>query len=268
MNIGLGLFSGIDFETQVRCMKKSGVNRTFICSETPDFDNVMKLFNGNGIICETLHAPFDGINDMWGEDAEKGTAMLNRLKDSVDKCSRYNIPVTIVHLSSGRPMPGISDYGVLRFEELFDYAEKNGVKIALENQRYSENISYFMERYAQPGFCWDIGHENCFTDNIKFMELFGDRLCALHIHDNRCLKDNDDHLIPFDGNIDFDYVAQTLAKNGYDGTVMLEIGKGVTVDGKQVYDSLTDEEYIVKAAGAAKKLSDMIESIKKGDKIK
>ena len=48
----------------------------------------------------------------------------------------------------------------------------------------------------------------------------------------------------------------------------LEIGKSVTVDGKQVYDSLTDEEYIEKAAGAAKKLSDMIESVKKGDKIK
>ena len=36
----------------------------------------------------------------------------------------------------------------------------------------------------------------------------------------------------------------------------------VTVDGKQVYGNLSDEEYIEKAAASAKKLSDMVESIK------
>ena len=38
-------------------------------------------------------------------------------------------------------------------------------------------------------------------------ELFGDRLCALHIHDNRCGVNTDDHLLPFDGSIDFEDVA-------------------------------------------------------------
>ena len=262
MNIGLGVFCGMEIENQVRCMKKFGVNRTFISSETSDFDNVMTLFKENGIICETLHAPFDGINDMWGEDMEKGEIMLNRFKNSIDKCEKYNIPVTIVHVSSGRPMPDITPIGVERYASLFSYAGEKGVKIALENLRYSENLSYFLDRFSQPGFCWDVGHENCFTDNIKFMELFGNRLCALHIHDNRCIKDRDDHLIPFDANIDFDYVAQAIADSGYNGTVMLEIGKSVTVDGKQVYGNLSDEEYIEKAAASAKKLSDMVESIK------
>ena len=117
-----------------------------------------------------------------------------------------------------------------------------------------------MEKYKIPGFCWDIGHEYCFSKGIKFMELFGDRLCALHIHDNRCVTDTDDHLLPFDGNIDFEEVAKAIAKSGYKGTVMLELNRFALVEGKKIYEDLDDEEYIKRAADSARKLADMIEN--------
>ncbi len=265
MEIGISIYSGISIEKQVECFKKLGVTRTFTGSEKPDFDNIMKIFNENGIICETLHAPYNKINDMWGEDEEAAKNMVNRLKDSVDKCAKYNIPVSIVHLSSGRPMPEINEKGIKRFEEVFDYAVEKGVIIALENQRYRENLEYFMERYKTPGFCWDNGHEYGFSKGIRFMDLFGDRLCALHIHDNRCGIDTDDHLLPFDGNIDFEVVAKAIADSSYNGTVMLEVTKLASTDGKKVYENLTDEEYIKRAFDAVKKLADMVEDYKKAE---
>lgn len=264
MEIGLGIFNGISYEKQVECFKKLGVKRTFIGSYIPEFERIIKLFRDNGIICETLHAPFDGINNMWLDD-ESGDVMLERLKDCIDKCSAYEIPVAIVHASSGRPMPEISEYGLKRYDELFDYARKKGVKIALENLRYAENVMYLVKRYPDAGSCWDIGHENCFSDGEKFLELFGDRLIALHIQDNRCIKDYDDHLIPFDGNIDFEDAMRHLAKCGYNGTMMLEIGRDTVIDGKKVYADLTDEEYIIRAVDAAKKLASMVESYNKGE---
>lgn len=263
MEIGISIYEGVSIENRIKYMKKYGVNRTFIRSEEPDFDNVMKLFSENDIICETLHAPYSKINDMWSDSDEAAQKMLNRLKDSVDKCAKYNIPVSVVHLSSGRPMPEVNEKGIKRYEELFDYAEEKGVTIALENQRYLENISYFMDRFTSPRFCWDNGHEYGFTKGVKFMDLYGDRLVALHIHDNLCGIDTDDHLLPFDGNIDFDEVAHILADSGYNGTLMLEITKETVVNGKKPYADLTDEEYILRAANAVKKLADMVQKYKK-----
>lgn len=262
MKIGISIFGGISIEKVVECLKKMGINRTFISSESEDFEKAMKLFSENGIICETLHAPFDKINDMWSEDAKKGDAILSRLKDSVDKCAKYNIPVTIIHVSSGRPMPEINYMGIKRYEELFEYAEKNGVKVALENLRYLENLEFLIKKYENTGFCWDNGHEYCYTPGVEYMNLFGDRLIALHIHDNVCGVDTDDHLLPFDGNIDFEKVAKHLAGSGYKGTLMLEIAKNVTRNGEAIYEALSDEEYFERAANAARKLSEMVEAFR------
>jgi len=94
------------------------------------------------------------------------------------------------------------------------------------------------------------------------MDLYGDRLSALHIHDNRCGVDTDDHLLPFDGNIDFSVIAKNIADSGYKGTLMLEVAKNVIVNGKEPYKHITDEEYIERAVASAKKLADMIEIYK------
>ena len=128
------------------------------------------------------------------------------------------------------------------------------------------NLRYFFDRYDHPVFCWDTGHENCYTDGIKHMELFGDRLGALHIHDNRCVWDSDDHILPYDGAIDFDKVARYIAKSGYEGTVMLEVCRNPVIDGKNVYEALTDEEYVERATSAVKKIADRIEEIRKEGK--
>ena len=49
MEIGMSVFAGVSIEKTGECLKKVGVNRTFILSEFNDFDNVMKLFSENGI---------------------------------------------------------------------------------------------------------------------------------------------------------------------------------------------------------------------------
>ena len=262
MEIGVSIFRGVDIDKQVECFKKLGVTRTFLASYAEDFDYAMQAFNKNGIICETLHAPFEKINDMWGDDEEAAKNILDRLKDSVDKCVKYNVPISVDHVSSGRPMPEITEKGVKRYEELFRYAKERGVKIALENLRYLENLQYFMDRYEDVGFCWDNGHEYCRAKGIRYMDHFGKRLIALHIHDNRCEMDTDDHLLPFDGNIDFETVAKDIADSGYEGSLMLEIGKLVSVDGKRVYENLSDEEYIKRAVDSARKVADMVEKYK------
>lgn len=202
-----------------------------------------------GIAYETLHAPFGHINDIWLED---DNGMLDELKYTVDCCAAAGVPIAVVHLSSGMNPPSITDIGRARFAELVAYAAGKQVKIAFENQRMLANLAWAFETFRDEtvGFCWDCGHENCFTPGRRYMPLYGDRLICTHIHDNSCQFNHDDHRIPFDSAADFDYVAKTLKESGFDGTLMLEVFMGKN-------DTGTPDDYLVRAAAAAKKLRAM-----------
>lgn len=111
-----------------------------------------------------------------------------------------------------------------------------------------------MNKIPKAKFCYDCGHEACRMTGIRYMQEFGNRAVALHIHDNLCMLDTDNHFIPFDGNIDFETVAKDIAESGFNGTLMLELK--TKKDGK--YKSLSDEEYFERAVNAANKLTQMV----------
>lgn len=148
----------------------------------------------------------------------------------------------------------------MRFTKLIDYAQRNSVKVAFENQRKLSNLAWVFENFSEEdgvGFCWDCGHENCFTPGKEYMPLFGDRLICTHIHDNYGIYNQDSHLLPFDGAINFRKVADAIHAAKFAGTLMLE----VLPENSDRYDGMSLDAYLEKAAGAAKKLRDMVENL-------
>lgn len=145
-----------------------------------------------------------------------------------------------------------SEYSELRFKKLGDFARENGITLAFENTgRCVENFKYILNLIPDAKFCWDNGHQTLFAGDEKFLPLFSDKLVALHITDNNLCKD--DHLIPFDGKIDFDIVAKTLADIGYDGTIMLELlFRGVYAE------IMSYKDYALKAKCAAERIIEKI----------
>lgn len=241
-------------ENQAILMKENGFEYTFdFSSRSTASEKCASLLSKYGIKFDTLHAPFDGINNMW-KDSDEGDKMLSRLIDGIDKCVIVGAKTLIVHLSSGIPAPRVNDIGFLRYDRLMEYAQKKNIKIAYENQRVVANIAAVMESYENAGFCWDVGHEGCFAFGKKYMPLFGDRLCALHLHDNHKIFNQDEHLIPFDGKCDYNYIAKTIADSGYTGTLMLEVLRC----NSNKYDNLSAEEYYQRAGCAVRKLDSLI----------
>ena len=255
MNIGINLYCYADenelsLENQALLMKENGFTSTFCFPhKRAASEEGAGILYKHGIKFDTLHAPFKNINDMW-KDSDKGEVMLASLLDGIDKCVIVGAPVMIVHLSSGIPAPRITDRGFSRYDRLMEYAEKKNVKIAYENQRFVANIAAVMESYPDAGFCWDVGHEACFAFGKRYMPLFGDRLCALHLHDNHKVFNMDEHLIPFDGKINYDYIADTLSQHKYTGTLMLELVRSNSLK----YSGVSAEDYYKRASDAAKKL--------------
>ena len=260
METGINLFcyDGLDINRQIELMQENDFAHTFIMADNPLLDgSLIDKVKRAGITFDTLHAPFYGINDIWKPGIDGGE-MLRRLIECVHKCADFDIPVAVVHLSSGKPAPIISDVGNNRFARLIEKAREKNITLAFENQRFVANLASVIEQHNDVGFCWDVGHEGCFTKGIHFMNLFGSRLTAVHLHDNHPLPYEDEHLIPFDGVCDYEFIAETLAHYNFSGTVMLELFRSES----DKYKSTTAEEYYSRAGAAAKKIVRLIESKK------
>lgn len=244
-------------EEYIRLIAERGFTATFTGPFATDRmqADLADLLAKHGITYENLHAPFNHINDIW-LDKSDGHEMFRELCDCVDRCVAADVHMMVVHLSSGMNPPSITDIGRARFSCLVDYAARKNVKIAFENQRWLANLAWAMEFFSNDtvGFCWDFGHENCFTPGREYMPMFGNRLLCTHIHDNSCVFNADDHWLPFDGNADFDRFARQLKASGYEGSLMLEV-----IGYRDRYRNMPAEGYLDRAANAAKRLLTMVE---------
>lgn len=254
-----------DVKRSVARIIDNGFQTSFIMAEDeklPEFAVEAKI---RGLKIETLHAPFasDGecyINDMWSA-GEKSAKMAARLDLAAEKCAAFGIPFLVTHLSSGENAPRVNEAGLENFYGLVKRAKELGVTVAFENQRKLGNLACALEYFPEAGFCFDVGHQNCFTLGKELLPAFGHRLVTVHIHDNLKEKNGDLHRIPFDGAIDFKKVVSQFKKHGYEGPLMLEVFKNMeeSYDTSRPYGDMTDDEYIARAGVAAKKLKALYE---------
>lgn len=240
--------------------RAAGLGFNTLFTDTPserDLHIIANTLAANGMRYETIHAPFEHINDIW-LDRECGDVMLDELKQAVDRCVTACVPVAVIHLSSGNNPPPISEIGLARYARLVEYAAGKGVKIAFENQRKPERLAWAFERFgrmAHVGFCFDCGHEGCFTPNVQYLPVYGDKLLCTHIHDNDCVQEHDLHMLPFDGRIDFGRIARQLRDTRYQGPLTLEIH----AQNSNKYDFMTVQAFLEKAAMSIKRFRSMVD---------
>ena len=212
-----------------------------------------------GLCFESIHAPFDGINTIWcpGVDC---MSIKKRLYDSIDYSEAAGVPILVLHVSSGWFPPQLSDIGFERFDGLVEYAAGKNVTLAFENLRKVGNLAAIMERYEKVDyvkFCYDFGHEHCYTETVHFVDLYGPKLAYTHIHDNHgrnhedLWADPDEHLMVFNGNIDYADIMARLNAVNYDGSLTLEVTKD------REYTEMSDEAYLKLAYDRLVKISKM-----------
>ncbi|MBR3767493.1 MAG: sugar phosphate isomerase/epimerase [Clostridia bacterium] len=255
-DIGINISSDVVYgaESFIDCVADTGFNSIFTCGNDDKFISfVSRKCSEKGLRYETLHAPFKMINGLWYE--ESGKEVVSILKHSVELAEDNGIGIVIVHLSSGENCPPVTDAGLRFFDELVNFAQNKNITLAVENQRKLGNISTILELYKKDSnvaFCWDVGHEKCFAHGREYMPLFGDRCITTHIHDNFQRYNIDEHLIPFDGIIDYRRTAELLNLYKYSGTLMLELDLPKADSDK--YKDLTLTQFVQKAYVAINRL--------------
>jgi len=175
-----------------------------------------------GLKLDSAHLEFANVNKMW-EDSLDGEEIFKRYCFLLDECKDHEIPTAVMHATTGKEAPPYSQPGLDRFKGLMEKAERNGINIALENVRNPEYIDRLFSDIESDRlkFCYDCGHENCYSPDIDFLAKYGDRLIALHLHDNDGAHDQ--HLLPFNGTVNWKRIMTELKKLEYNGPLALEI---------------------------------------------
>ena len=185
-----------------------------------------KIGEDNGIYCNQAHAPFPV------EDPD----IRSCLKRAIECTAEAGGHLCVIHPQKDYTPEENAQY----YWELLPFAKDHDVRIATENMwgwdkeqdqaifaacATPESFCAHIDAVNDPYFvaCLDIGHAEMRGVNTSAPEMvraLGNRLQALHIHDND--KWHDSHKLPFTMDIDFEKVVQALKEIDYSGDFTLE----------------------------------------------
>lgn len=204
-----------------------------------------------GLQLRSIHAPtaegftggrWSGTLSLASGDPDARAHAVSETERALHIARRIPAAVLVAHLGLPRSQPRDAAVGAndsraaarRSIEELQRIAQPLGVQIAVEvipnELSRAGSIVHFVEDDLDGvGICLDFGHAHLDGDVIDAVETVSEHLIATHVHDNR--GRSDDHLLPFDGTIDWAGTLLAVQKIGYDGPFMFEIvAQGSTKD--------------------------------------
>lgn len=234
-----------------------------------DIDEQVRVAREAGLFVLSLHAPQEKIRHIWhGDDAKTDIAIAEQT-ECMECCRRNNIPIMVLHATSGFAPLESPEIGLKRFDRIVEIAKEKGIKIAIENLQREEYLFALMEYYKgndTVGFCWDTGHESCYNRPYDLAAMYGDRVIITHLNDNFGISDpegkisakDDLHLLPFDGVIDWADIVKKLDNISSQEYLNFE----VKMNYHELYAGMDMIEFWKEAYKRACQLAEMLESIR------
>lgn len=216
-----------------------------IADDPTKFRKVGKLMDSAGLKFVDAHAQYTTGSTFTAPD-ELRPMVLARHKFQLELMAQFGIKSCCFHVGKSVEYPGMTvaqgrDNVRKALEATLKEAEKLNIIVCLENIFHPLNTSAFllelMRDFASPclGICYDCGHANIMEKAINIpgsimrnrwqlagvsendIEWENDILSKLaphvvmcHLHDNDAVTDQ--HLLPGEGNVDFDAVFAGLEK--------------------------------------------------------
>ena len=189
----------------------------------------------------SMHAPIVDslVNDKWGRaystatrDRDAWRAAMGEMRAALEVARVIPFSLFVVHLGvpsaqNPEPQDNSRDAAIRSIEEVHRMAEPLGVKLALEvMDNQISTVEALIELIEDDldgmdlSVCMDVGHAFLLGDVTDAIEAASGYLVTTHLHDNR--RQQDEHLLPFDGAIDWAATMMAFEKIGYDGVLMFE----------------------------------------------
>jgi sugar phosphate isomerase/epimerase len=231
-----------------------GVSSTAFCSEAVEttLEKVAKEFKHWEIISEgehylplvmrrleaiapsygmkfSIHAPISDVNPAALSDRMRESATLEIIA-SMEQALQLNAETVTFHPGHhSMVIPNMESRAVEKAKRSMRTIDRLmnefGIVATIENMpcfkfmigAQAKELAYIIDG-TDMKICFDIGHANTVNQIDEMIDIFGDRIRNVHIHDNN--GTNDDHMTIGDGNIDFRKVLKRLSK--YKGNYIIE----------------------------------------------
>ena len=193
-----------------------------------------------GLALHGIHAPIVdrmGAGDQWGEpisnavgDNARRQAAVREADAALNIARLIPASVFVVHLGTPTSQGGENNRTAAfrSVEDICRLADPLGIRVALEvipnPLSDAASLVAMLERdldFPRTGICLDFGHAFLLGDVPDTIEMVAEHLVTTHVHDNHGRQD--EHLVPFDGRINWDMALMTMQKVGYDGTYLMEL---------------------------------------------
>lgn len=190
---------------------------------------IKRLLSKYHLKIASIHAPYkENDGDLSVLDKEKHKEFIRNIKTAIDAARDFKVEIVDLHLNArfkGRTTK--ERIGRVReaMEELSNYALLKEVKLSCENLPERNSYPIFETilkefNYPHIGVCYDISHAHIARKDLSILERYRDRLFSIHISDD--LSRNDDHLLPYDGEVDWKGFKRAFKTLSFKGVFMIE----------------------------------------------
>ncbi len=208
------------------------------------FTPTKKAVANSGLVFSQTHASFPIF--LEGKD-EINDYMIMVVEKTLAVCAFLECPALVVHPFFCKEYQKEIDINLAMYRKLIPAAKKYGVTVCLENAYADMSVHCMLIDTLNAeagekcfGYCLDIGHANNGGGQMrKYIQMLGDRLTCLHLHDNDGA--NDSHMIPYTQTrgwkikcTDYEGMLAGLRDIGYKGNLSFESFRGFEALPKEV----------------------------------
>ena len=198
--------------------------------------------------CKALDISFVQSHNLifnYFENTDESNLMNKMVDRAIEACGMLGIKETVVHPvappNGVRNIPACLEMNAQYLRHCVEIGKKHGVQICSENMmstrnvdgseywRYCDNpadLIQLVDAVTDVTICFDAGHAHYMGEDIyETMLAYGDRISALHIHDND--QSSDQHLAMYSGTLDWNAFMRAFVKIKYAGNFTLETFQSV-----------------------------------------
>ena len=249
---GYGVGYDVSFEERYKLIKNAGFDCVMLWwsdkfGRGNGYQEDVQLARNAGLFVENIHTPVHEQNYLSLDNLD-GDSVFSTYLQCVADCCKYNIATMVIHLPNDQHP--INNLGIKRLENIIHEAEEKNIQVAFENLGNISNLALVLNTFKAKnvGYCYDSCHHINYAPDDDLMELYGNRLMALHLQDNG--GKHNQHQLPFDGSIDWVTVMRKIALTGYQGATTLE---PMNWD----YEHLSIQQFLELAYQKAKKVDEL-----------
>ena len=188
-----------------------------------------------GMTAWSVHAPFGGEVDLSAPDELQRRASVGEMRRACEVADTLEAKCVVVH--AGLLAEDEAECALRRCQSLrsinclLKRTSRLGLRLAIEylpanKPRICNHSSMMLEVLnivdGEAGVCLDTNHANLRESLAEAMLALADHIVTVHISDND--GEQERHMLPGEGGIDWPEFMRLLDEIGYDGPLMMEAG--------------------------------------------